>query len=172
MPTISESVTIHADIDAVFDLISRVEEFPLYVSVLKEVREIAHHTYRWVAQARGLNLDWDSVITEFHRPTRLTWRSIRGFNNSGTYHLMQIPEGTRVELTIEYSFDSGLLNGLMEALVIPLTRAATASILARVKERLEQDHLKISAKENRYRHRRFLHDFSKRRHQHRQAREA
>ncbi len=134
MPTISESVTINADIDTVFDLISRVEEFPLYVSMLKEVREIGHHTYRWVAQARGLTLDWDSVITEFHRPTCLTWRSIRGFNNSGTYRLMRIPEGTRVELTIEYSFDGGLFNGLMEALVIPLTRAATASILARVKE--------------------------------------
>ncbi len=29
MPAISESVTINADIDTIFDLISRVEEFPL-----------------------------------------------------------------------------------------------------------------------------------------------
>ncbi len=169
MPTISEFVTINADIDAVFDLISRVEEFPLYVSMLKEVREIGHHTYRWVAQSRGLTLNWDSVITEFHRPTRLTWRSIRGFNNSGTYRLMRIPEGTRVELTIEYSFDSGLFNGLMEALVIPLTHASTASILARVKERLEHDHLRLLAKENRCRKEGFLHTPPKRRHQHRSA---
>ncbi len=168
MPTISETVTINANIETVFDLISRVEEFPLYVSMLKEVREIGHHTYRWVARVRGFTLSWDSIITDFHRPNRLTWRSIRGFNNSGAYRLIRTPEGTRVELTIEYSFDSGLFNGLLEALVIPMTHAATASILARVKERLEHDHLTNLAKESTHHKRRVLHALTER-HEHRRA---
>jgi uncharacterized membrane protein len=164
MPTISQSVTINADVATVFDLISRVEEFPLYASMLKEVREIGHHTYRWVARVRALTLSWDSAITEFRRPTQLTWRSIRGFKNSGTYRLTNIPEGTRVELTIEYFFQGGLFDGLMEALVIPLARTAAASILAKVKARLEHAHSIHSAKEHTDRKRRFLHDFANKPH--------
>lgn len=137
MPTISESTTINAEIEDVFDLISRVEEFPLYASMLKEVREIGPRTYRWTALVRGLTLTWDSVIVEFQRPSRLTWRSIRGFKNSGTYNLISIPNGTEVELTVEYNFEGGLLDGLMGALTIPLARTGAASILAKVRNRLE-----------------------------------
>jgi hypothetical protein len=39
-PIISESATINAEITDVFDLISRIEEFPLYASMLKKVRKI------------------------------------------------------------------------------------------------------------------------------------
>lgn len=164
MPTISQSVTINADVETVFDLISRVEEFPLYASMLKEVREIDHHTYRWVARVRGLTVSWNSVITEFHRPTRLAWRSTRGFKNSGTYRLTKIREGTRVELTIEYNFQGGLLDGLMETLVFPLARAAAASILAKVKARLEHAHSVHLAKEHTHRTRRLLHAFTNKPH--------
>jgi uncharacterized membrane protein len=112
MPTISQSVIINADVETVFDLISRVEEFPLYASMLKEVREIGHHTYRWVARVRGLTLSWDSVITEFRRPTQLTWRSIRGFKNSGTYRPTNTPEGSRVDYRVQLSGRSfGWLDG-------------------------------------------------------------
>jgi uncharacterized membrane protein len=147
VPRISESVTVNANIESVFDLISRVEEFPLYASMLKEVRQIGYHTYRWVARIRGLTLNWDSTITEFSRPTRLTWRSTRGFENSGTYHLVSIPGGTRVELTIQYSFDGALFGRLMEALVAPIAGDATASVLGRVKNRLEHNHSASPAKD-------------------------
>ncbi len=164
MPTISESAIINTDVETVFDLISRVEDFPLYASMLKDVREIGHHTYRWVARVRGLTLTWDSIITEFHRPTRLTWRSIRGFKNAGTYNLINIPEGTKVQLTIEYNFEGGLLGGLTEALAIPLARTAAASILTKVKDRLEQPHSTRSAKENMRRKQAFPHAFGKKPH--------
>jgi hypothetical protein len=86
MPSIFETTTIKADIETVFDLISRIEDFPLYARALKEVRKVDHETYRWCARARGFSLTWDSVITEYKHPTRLAWRSIRGFDNSGAYH--------------------------------------------------------------------------------------
>jgi uncharacterized membrane protein len=106
----------------------------------------------------------NSVITEFRRPTQLTWRSIRGFKNSGTYRPTNTPEGTKVELTIGYNFQGGLLDGLMETLVIPLARTAAASILAKVKARLEHAHSIHSAKEHRHRKRRFLHAFTNKPH--------
>ncbi len=151
MARISESVTIEAEREAVFDLISRVEAFPLYADALKEVEKIGYRTYRWVARVHGFALSWDSTITEFRRPVRLAWRSIRGFKNSGTYKLTKVAGGTKVELSIGYSFEGGRIGELMEGLVAPVTRVAAAAILQRVKERLERRSSGISAKENMHR---------------------
>ncbi|MGB8278063.1 MAG: SRPBCC family protein [Methylovirgula sp.] len=137
MPAIFETATIKADIETVFDLISRIEDFPLYVRALKEVRKVDHKTYRWSAQARGFSLTWDSVITEYKRPTRLAWRSIRGLDNSGAYTLVSSAAGTTISLRIQYSFPSRVLETLISPLVNPITRALAAEALARVKARLE-----------------------------------
>ncbi len=137
MPAIFQTAIINADIESVFNLISRMEEFPLYADVLKEVRDIGNNTYRWVAQVRGIRLEWDSVVTEFKRPTRLAWRSIRGFANSGAYTLVPSPTGTLVSISMQFNFPSRLLEKLTAPLVIPLTRALAAGILARVKQRVE-----------------------------------
>jgi len=137
MPSTFATATIKADIETVFDLISRIEDFPLYARALKEVRKVDHETYRWCARARGFSLTWDSVITEYKRPTRLAWRSIRGFDNSGAYTLTSSPAGTTVSLRIQYNFPSRVLETLISPLVNPITRALAAEVLARVKERLE-----------------------------------
>jgi hypothetical protein len=120
MPAIFETVMISADIESVFDLISRIEEFPLYADALKEVRKIGDDTYRFVAQGGGITLEWDSVVTEFKRPTRLAWRSIRGVANSGAYTLAASPAGTLVSISLQFSFPSRLVEALTAPLVIPL----------------------------------------------------
>ena len=139
MPAIFQTATIDADIESVFDLISRIEEFPLYADVRKDVRKIDHDTYRWVARVRGITLEWDSVVTEFKRPTRLAWRSIRGLKNSGAYTLMPSHGGTHVSISMEFSFPNRLLERLLRPLTLPITRAIAAGILAHVKQRLEAD---------------------------------
>lgn len=146
MARIFQSVTINAERDAVFDLISRVEEFPLYAHALREVEKIGPRTYRWVANVRGVRLAWDSRVTEFRRPQRIAWRSIKGFENSGAYSLRKVAGRTRVELQIDYRFPGGALGRLMEGLVAPVTRAAAAAILERVRRRLEQPSSAVSSK--------------------------
>jgi uncharacterized membrane protein len=137
MARIVQSVTINAERDKVFDLISRVEEFPLYAHALREVEKIGRRTYRWAANVRGFRLAWDSKITAFRRPEKIAWRSIKGFENSGAYTLRKVTGGTNVELRIEYRFPGGPLGRLMELLVAPVTHAAAAAILERVRRRLE-----------------------------------
>lgn len=137
MPVINETVTIDEDIEAVFDLISRIEEFPRYATVLKEVRQIGPRTYRWTAQAAGITLDWDSVITDCVRPTRIAWRSIKGLANAGAFSLAATPDGTKVSITIEYSFPNRLVAMLLMPLVAPRFRAYAGEILRRVKQQLE-----------------------------------
>lgn len=145
MTSILESVTIRAEIEAVFDLICRVEEFPLYADFLTEVRKIDSRTYRWVAQLPGITLSWDSIITEFRRPYRLGWRSIRGFQNAGAYTLTRTPEGTQVTIRIEYHLPSQILETLAAPLAEPLTHSLAAQILARVKGQLESAAMRSEA---------------------------
>ena len=163
MPAILETVTIKADVNAVFDLISRVEEFPVYARLIKEVHKISLDTYRWVARVQGFTLTWDSIISEFHRPTRLAWKSIRGFRNSGVYTLTPIPEGTKVEICTEYSFQNQWMEKLLAPLVKPIMRAATRDILARVKDRLESRHLGLLSDEKRHKKRKLIHVIARRR---------
>lgn len=117
MPIVHETVEINADPDTVFDLIMRIEEFPLYTDALEEVRAIGPDTYHWTARAHGIRLDWDSVVTECERPKRLAWRSIRGVVNSGGYTLTPSHGGTRVSFSLEYRFPSRLLEKLLGPLV-------------------------------------------------------
>lgn len=137
MTIIFETVTIDADMEAVFDLISRVERFPLYADFLTEVRKIDDRTYRWVAQARGITLTWDSIMTEYQRPVRLAWKSIRGLQNSGAYTLTRSAQGTTVSILIEYHLPSEFLESLTAPLAAPLTHSLAAQILARVKRQIE-----------------------------------
>ncbi len=137
MTTIFETVTIGADIEAVFDLICQVEKFPLYADFLTEVRKIGPRTYRWVAEVQGIPLTWDSAITECQRPFRLAWRSVRGMQNSGAYTLARSPQGTTVSILIEYHLPSEFLEVLAAPFAQMLTRSLAAQILARVKRQLE-----------------------------------
>jgi uncharacterized membrane protein len=138
MPIVHETVEINADPDTVFDLIMRIEEFPLYTDALEEVRAIGPDTYHWTARAHGIRLQWDSVVTECERPKRLAWRSIRGVVNSGGYTLTPSHRGTRVSFSLEYRFPSRLLEKLLGPLVSGLTRDIAVEILNRVKMRLER----------------------------------
>ena len=133
MTSILESVTIRAEIEAVFDLICRVEEFPLYEDFLTEVRKINHRRYRWVALAHGITLSWDAVITECRRPYRLAWRTVRGFQNSGAYTLTR----SAVSIRLEYHLPRQFLETLTAPLADRLTHSLAAQILARVKRKLE-----------------------------------
>jgi ubiquinone/menaquinone biosynthesis C-methylase UbiE/ribosome-associated toxin RatA of RatAB toxin-antitoxin module len=137
MPTVHETVEIKADPDTVFDLIMRIEEFPLYTDALEEVRAIGPDTYHWTAKAHGIRLEWDSVVTDCERPKRLAWRSIKGVVNSGGYTLTPLPGGTRVSFSLEYRFPSRLLEKLLGPLITRLTRNTAVEILGRVKRRLE-----------------------------------
>ncbi len=137
MTIVSRTVTIGADIEAVFDLISRVEELPLYADFLIEVRRLGSQSYRWVAQIQGITLTWDSIITEYKRPVRLAWRSIRGLQNSGAYTLVRAAQGTTVSMLMEFHLHSEFLERLSAPLLEPLSDLLTSQILSRVKGRLE-----------------------------------
>jgi|AMFO01.1.fsa_nt_gi Predicted integral membrane protein len=137
MPVVDKTVHIEAPVEDVFDLITRVEEFPAYVSLLKEVRPIGKGTYHWCIELCGIRLAWDGVVTERIRPRRFAWKSCSGQPNSGAFTLQPEGEGTQVRFRMEYRFRDAWLERLLTPVLGYFLDKASDEALAHVKERLE-----------------------------------
>lgn len=137
MPLFEHTVEIKADSEAVFDLISRVEEFCHFTDMIKEIRATGPDTYHWKVGAVGVFLEWDAVVTECTRPSRFAWKSVRGVENGGSYVLEPSANGTLVSLSLEYRLPNRLLEKAVARVADPLIRKIEAQVLAQVKARLE-----------------------------------
>lgn len=138
MPTIERTTTIRAAPEAVFDLISRVEEFPQYSRAIRAVRALGHDTYRWTVRFAGFELEWDSVVTgETRRPRHFAWRSVRGVENGGCFDLRPVAGGTEVRFTMSYRLANPLLERVVDALAAPLMQRVAGELLGEVRRRLE-----------------------------------
>lgn len=90
MSTIQRTLYIQADPDAIFDLVSHVEDFSQYSKTIQEIISVEPGTYHWRILAAGFKLEWDSIVTEASRASRFAWRSIRGVDNWGTFDLVPV----------------------------------------------------------------------------------
>ena len=138
MPVIEHTILIRAAPEAVFDLISRVENFSQYSPAIREVRTIGRDTYRWVVSVAGFALDWDSVVTEKMRPARFAWRSVRGVENGGLFRLAPANGGTEVRFTMEYRLANPILERIVNTIAAPLMQRVATELLDAVRERLER----------------------------------
>ena len=140
MPVIEHTIFIRAAPEAVFDLISRVENFSQYSPAIREVRTIGRDTYRWVVSVAGFALDWDSVVTEKMRPARFAWRSVRGVENGGLFRLAPANGGTEVRFTMEYRLANPILERIVNTIAAPLMQRVAGELLEQVRRRLEPAH--------------------------------
>ena len=138
MPVIEHTIFIRAAPEAVFDLISRVENFSQYSPAIREVRTIGRDTYRWVVSVAGFALDWDSVVTEKMRPARFAWRSVRGVENGGLFRLAPANGGTEVRFIMKYRLPETILKKIIDTIAAPLMQRVATELLDAVRERLER----------------------------------
>ncbi len=137
MPSIRETVDIRAEPEAVFDLIARIEDFPLYADFIREVRVTGDKTSHWTAQILGLSLEWDAVVTECHRPRQFAWQSVSGAASRGSYTLERVSSGTRVSFSMEYRFPKPFIERALGPFAGPFAHRKATRVLAKVKQRLE-----------------------------------
>lgn len=139
MPIIEHEVEIEAAPEAVFALISRVEDFTLYTDSVESVTPLGDDRYRWQVRAAGLSLSFEVEVTERTPHERLAWRSVTGVHNRGAYRLTAVEGGTRITLTLEYSLKSRLMEKMVNKAATPLVRKLSNEIVGRVEARLKPD---------------------------------
>ena len=106
--------TIHIDspVEEVYRYWSNFENFPKFMTHLKEVRHLKHGRTHWVAAGpAGISIPWDAEITEQRENQLLAWTSVPGsmIRTSGLVRFDKQPDGsTRVSVRMSYCPPAGV----------------------------------------------------------------
>jgi uncharacterized membrane protein len=103
METIEKTIEVEQPLKAVYYLWTQFENFPRFMSGIKEVRQLDEKHLHWKAEIGGKTKEWDAEISEQVPDQRIAWRSTNGTENSGTMHFIALsPVKTRVILYLSY----------------------------------------------------------------------
>jgi uncharacterized membrane protein len=136
---IQKTLHIAAPIDLVYAFWSNYENFPLFMSHVREVEDLGGGRSHWsVSGPGGVPIEWYAVLTQQEPNEVIAWRSVGGsMENAGIVRFSPSGSGTRVDLRFCYHPPAG---GAGEAIVELLgadPRAKLNDDLGRMKSLLE-----------------------------------
>jgi uncharacterized membrane protein len=137
---IQKTLVIDAPVDQVYGFWTDYENFPLFMSNLREVRDLGGGRSHWVVRGPGgVPIEWDAVITEQVPGEILAWRSRPGsmLENAGAVRFRPEGAGTRVDLRLCYSPPAGGAGQAVAELLGADPRAKLNEDLGRLKSLLE-----------------------------------
>jgi uncharacterized membrane protein len=110
------SVTVHAPIHQVYSLFSHFNDFPKFMSFVKEVTYYDEQRSHWVAEVVGRH-EWNAVNQDWIENRQIGWSSYNGFENAGRVTFETIgPMQTLVDVFISYNPPAGVLGDAGEKL--------------------------------------------------------
>lgn len=112
MINVQKTIEIKALPETVFDVWTKYENFPHFMSHVVEVRDLGQNRSHWIVRGpANARLEWNSVLTESSRPTSLAWKSEPGaeVENSGSVYLEPYNGGTRATVQMSYYPPAGAI---------------------------------------------------------------
>ena len=137
---IQKTLLIEAPPERVYEFWTDYENFPLFMSNVREVRDMGGGRSHWIVRGPGgVPIEWDAMLTEQVPGEMLAWRSRPGsmLENAGAVRFRPEGEGTRVELRLCYSPPAGGAGQAVAALLGADPRAKLNEDLGRLKALLE-----------------------------------
>ena len=130
MERIEKTVDVDCPVRTVYNQWTQFEEFPRFMSGVKEVKQLDDTHVHWHAEIWGVDKEWDAEITEQVPDQRIAWRSTTGdAPNAGLVRFEPLAENrTRVRLALQYE-----PQGAMEK-----TGDAMGAMTSRVQSTMEQ----------------------------------
>jgi uncharacterized membrane protein len=135
-----KTVTIRTPIEDAFAFFDRCEDFPKFMTHVREVRVGAAGRSHWVAVGpAGSSFEWDAEITRREPNRLLAWRSLPGAEvaNAGTVRFEHTDGTTRLIVHLSYRPPAGALGNGLAALFGKHPKRALDDDLARLKSLLE-----------------------------------
>ena len=117
---LQKTITIAAPVEEVFDFWTHHENFPQFMSNVREVRKIGDGQYHWVvAGPAGVSVEWDAEITKRVPNQLLSFTSLPGaaVEQTGSIHFTPVSENTtRVDIKMSYNPPAGAIGHLVAML--------------------------------------------------------
>jgi uncharacterized membrane protein len=110
------SITVNAPVNQVYQLFSHFNDFPKFMSYVKEVTYFDAQRSHWVVDVLGRH-EWDAVNENWIENKQIGWRSTDGLENSGVVRFSPVNDNaTHVDMTIDYNPPAGWIGDIGENL--------------------------------------------------------
>ncbi len=110
------SVAVNAPVQQVYRLFTHFNDFPKFMSFVREVTYYDDQRSHWVAEILGRH-EWDAVNVNWIEDRQIGWRSTNGLENSGKVTFLGTgPNQTLVDVFIHYTPPAGILGEIGERL--------------------------------------------------------
>ncbi len=109
---VEKRMRIEAPVQEVFAYWRNLENFPQWMSHVREVRYVGGDRFHWVVDGpAGVPVEWDAELLNVSEDREMTWRSMEG---SEVYHVGRVrfePDGagTRVHVQLKYAPPGGVI---------------------------------------------------------------
>jgi uncharacterized membrane protein len=111
MERVEKFVEVNRPVSTVYNQWTQFEEFPQFMTGVKEVRQLDDTHLHWRAEIWGKEKEWDAEITEQEPDRRISWQSVSGAPNAGTVRFEPLgDERTRVRLVMAYEPEDTIEN--------------------------------------------------------------
>ncbi len=139
--SIQNAINIAGPLDEVFAFFTNYENFPHFMSHVREVRATGDETSHWVVDGpAGVPVEWDAVLTDLEPNDVLGWASVPGsvVQNAGAIRFRDNGDGTvHVDIKMVYKPPAGAIGHVVAKLLRVDPRKEMDDDLARVKTYLE-----------------------------------
>ena len=116
MHTIEHAIVVDRPVSMVYNQWTQFEEFPEFMSGIREVRQLDDTHVHWKATIGHLQREWDAEITEQEPDRRISWKAVDGARNAGTVRFKPLDDQhTQVHLLLAYE-THGAYEGMGHAL--------------------------------------------------------
>lgn len=137
---IQKTLYIEAPVDQVYAFWSNYENFPLFMSHVREVEDLGDGRSHWsVSGPGGVPIEWNATLTQQSPNEVIAWRSEAGsmLENAGIIRFVASGTGTRVDLRFCYHPPAGGAGQAVAELLGSDPRAKMNEDLGRMKSLLE-----------------------------------
>jgi uncharacterized membrane protein len=140
---IQKTLHIDAPLEQVYAFWSNYENFPLFMSHVREVEDLGAGRSHWsVSGPGGVPIEWNAVLTQQGPNEVIAWRSEPGsmLENAGIIRFSSTDRGTQVDLRLCYHPPAGGAGQAVAELLGSDPRNKLNDDLGRMKALLEANH--------------------------------
>jgi uncharacterized membrane protein len=153
--TQQKTMTIHAPVAKVFELWSHHENFPHFMSRVREVKDLGNGRYHWtLAGPGGIPVEWEAVITRLEPNRLIAFQSVPGsmVEQHGTVRFKSNDEDkTVVDVKLSYYPPAGAVGHAIASLFGADPKSEMDADLMRMKSFIETGHQPHDAAERKMR---------------------